>query len=292
MIASPLILTVVGFILINTGLLVFDASADESSTSEGLKSHAPRINEYSSGSAHGQSQGFVQQDSTEDSPTSPSARILELENQLLQERLEKLRDTQSAEERAQQTQSLLDSANDSQLKVHKVLFDIITTSSDDNIVLDEAILESRPIVLSDQSRLPASNAALIRVLDREGKNKILVLGIDVDYHEHHKSVSSRFPSDCYNLDEWMCDLADDLARANGNSEEGLAIYLYSNRVIVDVHHETGYRWMTRYRQSDFPPGFPLKQMRQIKKVHGHNGNLSNKVQREALATKEPPQEAS
>lgn len=192
--------------------------------------------------------------------------ISRLDNSFIEERLRRMEEGTAAAEEIRQTQSLLDSANDSQLKVHKALFSHLTSGKNELVVLDDALLESHPIILSDQTRVPANKAALMRVVDKVGKNRVLILGVDLDYHKDFQSVAARFPGDCYDLDEWLCNVADELARGGNNAEDGVAIYLYSNRVIVDVNHETGFRWMTRYKQSDFPSGFPLRQMRMIEQV--------------------------
>lgn len=197
---------------------------------------------------------------------SPADLIKQLEQTFTIERLLRSQEGNAAAEEIRQTQSLLDSANESQLKVHKALFAHMTSGKNDSVVLDDALLESHPIVLSDQTRVPTNKAALMRVVDKAGKNRVLILGVDLDFHKDFQSVAARFPGDCYDLDEWLCNVADELARAGNNAEDGVAIYLYSNRAIVDVNHETGFRWMTRYKQSDFPLGFPLRQMRMIEQV--------------------------
>lgn len=207
----------------------------------------------------------------------PATLVSRLDLALMEERLDRLGEVTMKDAKLRESEETTNSLNEAQLKLHKVLFDILATSDTQRVVLDDALIASRPIVLSDQTRLPASKACLIRVLNKEGKNMVLMMGVDLDYHSSFRSASDRWPNDCLDLDVWLQDVVDEYEQEDSNAEEGVAVYLYCNRAIVEIQPEIGTAVMTRYYRSDFPVGFPLKQMRQVKQVQAGKASLGNRV---------------
>lgn len=160
-----------------------------------------------------------------------------------------------------------------------------------SVVLDDALLASRPIRLPDGQRLIPPNVALVRVLDATGRNRVILLAVDVP---NSGPVASKtpattktqtpntnttsfqsWPRDSYNLHTYLLDLADHLQGLDRNSAQGVALYVVSNGVVVDVGKWYGSRATLLYDVRDVPAGWPVRQLRGIGNVMGKEGNVVN-----------------
>lgn len=161
---------------------------------------------------------------------------------------------------------------------HKNLIQAICAGgSSSSIILDDALIHSRPLTLSTGKLLQPSKAALVRVLDPFGKNQIIILAVELEERTKVRPGSRRpdWPSDCYGLHTWMFELEEDLHRQDANSASGVRMYLLSDGVLVNLGQRSGTRATIEYDVTDVPPGFPFRQLRQIESVHSPASNLKN-----------------
>ena len=131
---------------------------------------------------------------------------------------------------------------------------------------DTQLLKKRPIKMSDGKHLDHSKAILIRILDKDAKTLVLLLGVDMS--EHPPSESNPELSWChdYALRKWMDERAEELKENDEVAGQGVSLYCYTaTSSATSLPSKKGEMWQeARLFPEDLPNGFPLSALEKVK----------------------------
>lgn len=139
------------------------------------------------------------------------------------------------------------------------------------IVRDDAIIARRPIYLDDGQRVDIKDACLVRIIDGNGHNQVVILGVDLVAYSPR---ARQEPANLCGLHRWVYQLVEDLHTEGGTAfnTEGETMYLlYTNNAIAmgPFYASTGPAGGTSYSEIlsldtlKLPPGWPIQQLKSI-----------------------------
>ena len=194
------------------------------------------------------------------------SQIQKLEEQGLARGSRGLRDADAQFIEPNNLMRILQRANAETKALHDLILLWINPEHGLHAAKDTEMIREHPIKMSNGRRLDAEKAALIRILDRDNKTLVLLLGVDMVGHNGSETDPSLFWCHDYALRNWMDARAKELESNNEASEHGISLYCYTpTSSATSLPNKKGESWQeARLFPEDLPQGFPLSAMKNIK----------------------------
>ncbi|KAL9057630.1 MAG: hypothetical protein Q9162_002245 [Coniocarpon cinnabarinum] len=162
--------------------------------------------------------------------------------------------------------NILQRANAETKALHDLILLWINPDMGLHAAKDTALLKEHPIKMSDGQFLEPDKAILIRILDKNSKTVVLLLGVDMSGHNGSESDPNLAWCHDYSLRSWMDDRAQELKGNNDAAEHGISLYCYTaTSSATSLPGKKGETWQeARLFPEDLPSGFPLRVLETVK----------------------------
>lgn len=160
---------------------------------------------------------------------------------------------------------VLQRANAETKALHDLILLWINPESGLHAVRDTQLLKKNPIQMSNGEQLDASKAILIRILDKEAKTVVLLLGVDLVGHNGTESDPNLAWCHDHAFRAWMDERAEELRQSGDVTEHGVSLYCYTPTSSGTSLPGKGAMWQeARLFPEDLPSGFPLSALEHVK----------------------------
>ena len=167
---------------------------------------------------------------------------------------------------AENLYNILQRANAETKALHDLILLWINSDHGLHAVKDNQILRKNPIKMSTGRQLDPGKAILIRIMDKNSKTLVLLLGVDTVGH----SSSTKEPEMAWCQDqalkEWMNKRAQELRQSGEAADQGISLYCYTKTSsATSLSGKKGEMWQeARLFPEDLPERFPLSVLESVK----------------------------